>query len=62
MRELLLELAPDARAVMLLRFQEDQDLAEIATVLAIPLSTVKSHLRRSLDRLRAQLTGDKHGS
>lgn len=61
-RELLLELAPDARAVMLLRFQEDLDLAEIATVLAIPLSTVKSHLRRSLDWLRAQLTGDNYGS
>jgi RNA polymerase sigma-70 factor (ECF subfamily) len=61
-RELLLELAPDARAVMLLRFQEDLDLAEIATLLAIPLSTVKSHLRRSLDWLRAQLSGENHGS
>ncbi len=38
-RELLLELAPDARAVMLLRFQEDLDLAEIATMLAMPLPT-----------------------
>lgn len=62
LRELLLELAPDARAVVLLRFQEDLDLADIATVLAIPLSTVKSHLRRSLDWLRAQFTGERHGS
>ncbi len=62
LRELLLELAPDARAVVLLRFQEDLDLAEIAAVLAIPLSTVKSHLRRSPDWLRAQLAGENHES
>jgi RNA polymerase sigma-70 factor (ECF subfamily) len=62
LRELLLDLAPDARAVILLRFQQELELAEIATALDIPLSTVKSHLRRSLDRLRAQLTGDEHGN
>jgi RNA polymerase sigma factor (sigma-70 family) len=62
LRELLLGLAPHARAVVLLRFQEDLDLAEIATVLAIPLSTVKSHLSRSLERMRAQLEVENHGS
>jgi RNA polymerase sigma-70 factor (ECF subfamily) len=60
LRQLLLELAPDARAVVLLRFQEDLDLTEIADMLAMPLPTVKSHLRRSLDRLRAQLAGDSN--
>jgi RNA polymerase sigma-70 factor, ECF subfamily len=59
---LLPELAPEARAVLLLRYQEDLVPSEIATVLAIPVNTVKSHLRRSLEWLRAQLAGDSHGS
>lgn len=62
LRRLLLELAPDARAVVLLRFQEDLDPSEIATVLAMSVNTVKSHLRRSLEWLRAQCTGAEHGS
>ena len=62
LRRLLLELAPDARAVMLLRFQEDLDPADIAVVLSMSVNTVKSHLRRSLDWLRAQLAGDGDGS
>jgi RNA polymerase sigma-70 factor (ECF subfamily) len=59
---LLPELAPEARAVLLLRYQEDLVPSEIATMLAIPVNTVKSHLRRSLEWLRAQLAGDSHGS
>jgi RNA polymerase sigma-70 factor (ECF subfamily) len=62
LRRLLLELAPDARAVVLLRFQEDLDPSEIATVLAMSVNTVKSHLRRSLEWLRAQCTGAEHGT
>jgi RNA polymerase sigma-70 factor (ECF subfamily) len=62
LRQLLLELAPDARAVMLLRFQEDLDPTEIATVLAMPVATVKSHLRRSLEWLRRHLEGANHES
>ncbi len=62
LRRLLRELAPDARAVMLLKFQEDLDPAEIASVLSISVNTVKSHLRRSLDWLRTQLAGEDHGS
>lgn len=61
-RRLLRELTPDARAVMLLKFQEDLDPTEIASVLAISVNTVKSHLRRSLDWLRGQLAGEEHGS
>lgn len=60
-RRLMLELSPEARAVLLLRFQEELVPTEIATVLSMPLNTVKSHLRRSLEWLRAQL-GDSHGS
>jgi RNA polymerase sigma-70 factor, ECF subfamily len=62
LRQLLLALSEDARAVMLLRFQEDLDPSEIAAVLEISVNTVKSHLRRSLDWLRAQCAGENHGS
>jgi RNA polymerase sigma-70 factor (ECF subfamily) len=59
--ELILQLPPDARAVLLLKFQEDLDPAEIATVLAMPLNTVKSHVRRSVEWLRTQCAGADHG-
>ncbi|HTQ36692.1 MAG TPA: RNA polymerase sigma factor [Steroidobacteraceae bacterium] len=62
LRRLLLQLQPDARAVMLLRYQEDLDPTDIAAVLEMPLATVKSHLRRSLEWLRAQCAGGQHGS
>ncbi|HTQ36906.1 MAG TPA: RNA polymerase sigma factor [Steroidobacteraceae bacterium] len=62
LRRLLLELSPEARAVVLLRFQEDLDPSDIATVLAMSVNTVKSHLRRSLEWLREQCTGEDHGS
>jgi RNA polymerase sigma-70 factor (ECF subfamily) len=61
LRLLLLQLPPDARAVVLLRFQEDFDPTQIAAVLGMPLNTVKSHLRRSLDWLRAQTAGAEDG-
>ncbi|MET0280614.1 MAG: RNA polymerase sigma factor [Steroidobacteraceae bacterium] len=61
LRRLLLDLAPDARAVLLLRFQEDLDPADIAGVLDMPVNTVKSHLRRSLEWLRTQMDGENHG-
>jgi RNA polymerase sigma-70 factor (ECF subfamily) len=40
------------REVLSLRFEEEMKLEEIAAVLAVPLSTVKSRLRRSLVQLR----------
>ncbi len=55
--ELIGRLAPMARAVLLLRYQEDLDPSDIARALAIPVNTVKSHLQRSLNTLRAQLAG-----
>ena len=51
------QLAPMARAVLLLRYQEDLDPVEIARTLGIPVNTVKSHLKRSLSLLRGQLSG-----
>lgn len=55
LRRLVTELPPAARAVMLLRYQEDLNVSEIATVLGMPLNTVKSHLRRSVAALRSRL-------
>ena len=57
LRELIGELAPVARAVLLLRYQEDLDPVDIARALGIPVNTVKSHLKRSLNSLRARLAG-----
>ncbi len=52
---LVTELAPAARAVLLLRYQEDMDPADIAEALDMPVNTVKSHLKRALATLREQL-------
>jgi RNA polymerase sigma-70 factor (ECF subfamily) len=43
------------REVLLLRFQEEMQLEEIAAVTSIPLSTVKSRLYRGLEGLRGVL-------
>jgi RNA polymerase sigma-70 factor (ECF subfamily) len=52
LRQLLSELSAPARAVLLLRFQEDLDPIDIARTLDMPINTVKSHLKRSLDAMR----------
>jgi RNA polymerase sigma factor (sigma-70 family) len=54
---LLGELPPAPRAVMLLRYQEDRDVAEIAATLDMPVNTVKSHIKRSLTALRGKMIG-----
>jgi RNA polymerase sigma-70 factor (ECF subfamily) len=43
------------REVLTLRFEEEMKLEEIAEVLNVPLSTVKTRLRRALDRLRVTM-------
>jgi RNA polymerase sigma-70 factor, ECF subfamily len=48
----LLRLPPVAREVLVLRFQEELDLSEIAEVIHTPLATVKSRLYRGLEALR----------
>jgi len=58
-RRLLNDLSPPARAVMLLRYQEDRDLAEIGATLEMPVNTVKSHIKRSLTTLRSRMIGAK---
>jgi RNA polymerase sigma-70 factor, ECF subfamily len=55
LRLLISELSAQARAVLLLRYQEDLDPVDIARALDMPVNTVKSHLKRSLDTLRLSI-------
>jgi len=41
------------RTIFLLRYVDELELSEIATATGLPLATVKSHLYRALDSLRA---------
>ena len=52
------------REVLLLRFQEEMQLDEIATVTGAPISTVKSRLYRGLEALKSAITAPataRHG-
>ena len=49
-------LSPASRAVLVLHFQEEMQLDEVAAVLEIPLGTVKSRLAYGLKTLRQYLT------
>ena len=55
LRRMVEELPASARMVVLLRYQEDLDPTDIAEMLNMPISTVKSHLHRSLAVLRGRL-------
>jgi RNA polymerase sigma-70 factor (ECF subfamily) len=57
LKTLVAGLPERARMVVVLRYQEEMGLAEIADVLGIPVNTVKSHLRRSIMALRKALRG-----
>ena len=48
-------ISPASRGVLVLHFQEEMSLPEIAAVLSIPLGTVKSRLAYGLAGLRKQL-------
>ncbi len=50
---------PTCREVLLLRFQEEMQLDEIAKVIDAPLSTVKSRLYRGLEILRSYFEGGR---
>ena len=55
-------LPPLYREALLLRFQEDLSLAEMAQVLGAPTTTVTSRIYRGLAALRSALEeGDSHG-
>lgn len=55
LQKLLLTLTEKQRLVVILRYQEELAPGEIASILEMPLATVKSHLRRSLTILREKL-------
>ncbi len=51
----LARLPHDQRAVLVLRYWADWDEATIAEILGCERATVRSHAKRGLDRLRAEL-------
>jgi RNA polymerase sigma-70 factor (ECF subfamily) len=55
LQQLVASLPETARAVVILRYQEDLTPTEIAEVLTMPIATVKSHLQRSLAMLREKV-------
>jgi RNA polymerase sigma-70 factor (ECF subfamily) len=61
LQSLVATLPPRARMVVVLRFQEELEPSEIAETLSMPVNTVKSHLRRSLNLLRARLSVEATG-
>lgn len=56
-------ISPASRAVLLLHFEEELTLPEVAAILEIPLGTAKSRLAYGLQALRRHLreSGESHG-
>jgi RNA polymerase sigma-70 factor (ECF subfamily) len=52
--ESVAQLSDRQRSVFLLRFLEELELSEIATITGLPISTVKTHLYRALAAIRAR--------
>jgi len=61
LQKLVSRLPERSRMIVILRYQEDLEPAEIAEMLGIPLGTVKSNLHRSLALLRARLERERKG-
>jgi RNA polymerase sigma-70 factor (ECF subfamily) len=57
-REAVASLPDPYREVVALRFFGELSLAEVADATGRPINTVKTHLRRGLERLRPALGGD----
>jgi RNA polymerase sigma-70 factor (ECF subfamily) len=52
--ESVAELSARQRSIFLLRFVEELELSEIASITGLPISTVKTHLYRALATIRAR--------
>lgn len=55
LRKMVAGLPEKARVIVILRFQEDMTIPEIADLLNIPAPTVKSRLHRALESMRGKL-------
>jgi RNA polymerase sigma-70 factor, ECF subfamily len=55
-------LEPACREALLLRFQEELSLHEIAAIVSAPITTVSSRIYRGLETLRKQLEGAGHAN
>jgi RNA polymerase sigma-70 factor, ECF subfamily len=53
-------LEPIYREALVLRFQEDLSLQEMASVIGVPLTTVSSRIYRGLAALRTHMEGEPH--
>jgi RNA polymerase sigma-70 factor, ECF subfamily len=53
-------LEPIYREALVLRFQEDLSLQEMASVIGVPLTTVSSRIYRGLATLRTHMEGEEH--
>lgn len=58
LNEIIETLSPKQRTVFLLRFLEELPVADISEVLGMPLATVRTHLHRALNVVRARLGAD----
>jgi RNA polymerase sigma-70 factor, ECF subfamily len=56
--QLLAQLSPASRAVIVLHYLHEMPLGEVATVLGVALGTVKSRLAYGLDSLRKQMKSE----
>lgn len=59
--KLVATLPDKSRMAIILRYQEDMELHEVAEVMEIPINTVKSSIDRALQLLRAKLTRSMGG-
>ena len=59
LRRQIAALPPQARMVVVMRYQEEMDPAEIAEAMRVPLNTVKTRLHRALKVLRSKLVREK---
>jgi RNA polymerase sigma-70 factor (ECF subfamily) len=56
LQRMVASLPEKQRSVIVLRYQEDMDLEEIASVLGMNISTVKTQISRGLDLLRGKVS------
>jgi len=57
--QMVAQVSPASRAVIVLHYQHEMPLAEIADVMGVAIGTVKSRLAYGLDSLRRQMTANQ---